>query len=138
MINIDSIIEYIAAESAAQCEQIIAEAALECERLRAEYAQTEQDEYWKFVGAGAKETEHHLEQLNDLAAQEAKKQLTTTQQEMVDAAFDLAATRLNELPRSVYNRLLIRLGAESGSSADSIAAMYKQELSGKIAAALFD
>ena len=138
MNGIENIIEQIKLESASQCEEISKKAAEECERVRESYAQAEQDEYWKFVGAGAKDTEHRLEQLNELAAQEAKKQLTVTQQEMIDAAFDLAAARLNELPRSVYSHLLKKLELEAGSSADSIVAMYKKELHAKVAAALFD
>lgn len=138
MIGIESVIESIKAENAAQCEVIIKKAAEECERIRASYAQTEQDEYWKYVGAGAKDTEYRLGQLNDLAAQEAKKQLVLTQQDMVDAAFELAAARLNELPRSVYNQLLKKLGVKDGSSADVIVDMYKEELSAKVASALFD
>lgn len=138
MNGIENVIEYIKLESAAQCEAILKGAADECELVRVSYSQTEQDEYWKFVGAGAKETEQHLEQLNELAAQEAKKQLAFTQQEMVDAAFDLAASRLNELPRSVYNHLLKDLDLEAGSSADTVVEMYKEELSAKVAAVLFD
>ena len=138
MTGIENVIEHIKSESAALCDSIAQSAVEECERVRASFAKKEQDEYWKFVGAGAKETEHRLEQLNELANQEANKLIVITQQEMVDAAFALAASRLNELPRSVYNRLLMKLGLESGSSSDIVVDKYRKELTAKVATALFD
>ena len=138
MIGIENVIEQIKTQSTAKCEEIARKAEEECKRVHASYAQAEQDEYWKFVGAGAKDTEHRLEQLNELATQEAKKQLVVTQQEMVDVAFELAAARLDALPRSVYNRLLLKLGVASGSGSAVVVDMYRKELTAKVATALFD
>lgn len=138
MNGIEGIIEYIKLQSAAECEAITAEAAQECERIRTEYARTEQDEYWKYLGIGAKETEQRLAQLNDLAEQEAKKQVFITQQEMVEAAFTLAAGKINELPGEEYSGLLEKLGVESDCGAEALVGRYKEELYAEVMAALFD
>jgi len=138
MNGIDKILAYIKAESEAECEEISQNAAEECGRIRVDYVHLEQDEYWKHINSGSKETEHRHEQLKDLAAMEAKKKLLATQQEMVDEAFALAAKKLLELPKQEYTMLLKRLGMKANCSANDVVESFRKELSLKIVSALFD
>ena len=135
--NIDKIISHIKAEADLENAEIIQNAVDECNRIRAEFAKTEQDEYWKYLAAGAKETEQMLEQLNGLAAQEAKKQLLATQQEMVDAAFALAAEKLRELPERKFREILKKHKLAAGSSTEALVAHFKEDLSPTVFQSLF-
>lgn len=138
MNGIEDVIAHIKAESERQCAEIERDAAAECERIRANYSQMEQDEYWKYLGAGAKETEKRLEQLNSLAEQESHKRLTATQTEMADSAFDLAVEKLRQAPASSYQALLSKLGPETDCTAESLIANYKESMITDVISALFD
>jgi len=141
MNGLENLIEHIKSGAVAECSGIAQEASNECTRIHDEYAQKEQDEYWARVRAGAKDTELRLEQLKTLAGQEANKQILATQQEMVGAAFALAAKKLRELPESDYSAILARLGAGAaadGKVAAALIAKYKEELSPSITSALFE
>jgi len=138
MIGIEKILDYINAEANAECEEISRNAAAECSRIRSDYSRLEQDEYWKSINAGSKETEQRHEQLKNLAAMEAKKMLLSTQQEMVDEAFILAAKKLSELPKREYSKLCSRLAVSPNFSAEAIVEQYRAELSLKIVSVLFD
>ncbi|MDR0491631.1 MAG: hypothetical protein LBH28_10360 [Oscillospiraceae bacterium] len=109
MNGIEKILEHIKSESAAECNAIAQSAAEECERIRAEYAQTEQDEYRELVNNGAREAERKLERQSSLAALESKKLVLATQQEMIAAAFELAATLILKLPEREYIEFLAKL-----------------------------
>ena len=138
MNGLEKIIEYIKADSDAQCAEIERDAAAECERVRSEYAKKEQDEYWKYLGVGAKEAEQRLAQLNELADHESKRQIILTQQEMVDAAFSLAAAKLTELPENEYIELLAKYGADPELSAEDFIAQFREDMTSDVRAALFD
>ena len=139
MNNIEKIIEYINAQTIAECEEISRNAAEECERKRAEFARAEQDEYWKYIDAGTKETERRLESLKELAAAEAKKQVDILQAEMLDEAFALAAQKLLTLPGDVYSELLKRLCIDdAGCSPDALLAQFRDDLTPDVVSALFD
>ena len=109
MNGIEKILEHISSESASECAAIAKDAAEECERVRAEYAKAEQDQYWELVNDGTKEAERRLERLNSLAALESKKHVLATQQDMIVAAFDLAATKILGLPGPEYVEFLAKL-----------------------------
>jgi vacuolar-type H+-ATPase subunit E/Vma4 len=136
--GIERVVEQIKIDAAAECERIAQEAAEECARIRAQYAQTEQDEYWKMLGTGAKETEKRVGQLNDLASQESKKQVLATQQEMIDATFDLAQEKLLNLSKREYAAILERHSIKSDCMPDALIARFKEELSPEVSAALFE
>jgi len=138
MNGLDRVIDYIKSEAAAQCEEITRYAAEECARLKSEYAQTEQDEYWKSIDVGTKEAERRMERLNTLAEMESNKQILATQQEMISEAFELAAKKLSELHKADYAALLNRLGMKSGTKPEEIVARYKNELSPRVASVLFN
>ena len=118
MNGIDKIIAHITAEAQAECDMIAAEAAKTCERLRKEYSQLEQDEYWKVINAGAKETEQRVERLGGVASTESKKQILATKQEMVSKAFSRAAELLSTLPEQEYFDWLVKLALEAVKTGD--------------------
>ena len=113
MNGIDRILEHISSESEAECGAIAQSAAEECERIRQEYSKAEQDQYWELIDSGTKEAERRLERINSLAALESKKHVLATQQEMIVAAFDLAAAKLLELPEPEYIEFLAKLACSA-------------------------
>ena len=113
MNGIDKIIEHIMSESKAACDAIAAEAAARCERLREEYSQLEQDEYWKVINAGAKETEQRVERLEGVASLESKKQILAAKQELTARAFVRAAELLAALPEQEYFDWLVKLALDA-------------------------
>ena len=113
MNGIEKILEHISSESASECAAIAKDASEECERVRAEYAKAEQDQYWMMVNDGTKEAERRLERLTSLAALESKKHVLATQQDMIVAAFELAATKLVELPEADYIEFLAKLACSA-------------------------
>ena len=138
MNELNKILVYIKAQSDEECAKISSKASEQCKLIRAENSRLEQEEYWKHINTGTKETEHRHEQLRNLAAMESKKKLLATQQEMVDEAFVLAAKKLRELPERKYAGILSKLGMSASSSAEDIVEKYRNELSLKIVSTLFD
>ena len=108
MNGIEKILEHIKSESDAECEAIAREAADECERIRSEYARAEKTEFNKLMADGNIDAERRLERLNSLATLESKKQVLSTQQEMLAGAFEYAAKKLCELPQGEYVEFLAR------------------------------
>ena len=113
MNGIEKILEHISSESAAECGVIAREAAEECERIHQEYAKAEQDQYWELIDSGTKDAARRLERMSSLAALESKKHVLATQQEMIVAAFDLAASKLLELPEADYVEFLAKLACSA-------------------------
>jgi len=138
MKNIEKIIDHIRTETEAKCKEIARNAAAECDRIHSEYSRAEQEEYWKTINAGTKETEKRLRRLNILAYEEAEKQVAALHQEMLDEAFSLAAVKLGELPGKEYAALLKRLSLGSGRTPDEVVATFKGALSLSFVSALFE
>ena len=127
MNGIDKIIEHIVAQSKAQCEEIVDSAQEECKRIREEYSKIEQEEYWKKVNAGAKEAENRLIRLIALAELESRKNVLATQQEMMDAAFKLAADKLIALPPHAQIPLLATLACEASITGEEEIIMSSED-----------
>ena len=138
MNGIEKIIEHIRSESDAKCKEIAMDAAETCEQIRAEYSQIEQEEYWNTIDKGTKETEERYEQLTNLASVEAQKKLRSSQREMLDEAFALAAKKVSELPANKYKELLKRHNLDSSTSPGALVGRYKDALSQTILTILFD
>ena len=113
MNGIDKILAHIKSESDTECGAIRLTAAEECEQIRAQYAKAEQDEYWKVFNAGSKEAVRRQERLLSLATLEAKKLVLATQQEMIAAAFELAARKFLELSDHEYTAFLAKLACDA-------------------------
>ena len=138
MQGFEKIIEHIKAESEKECKEIAVKANEESIRIRSVYSQKEQDAYWSCVNNGSKEIEKRVEELSNLAAEQAKKLLEGTKQDMLDEVLALTARKLSALPSRRYNELLNRLGIEQGCKPEYLVEHYRDELAPTVIAALFD
>ena len=138
MENIDKIIEYINTQTILECKEIVQGAHDEAERIRAGYYREEQDEYWKAINAGSKESELRLRSLNDLAAEEANKKIEALRREMFHEALMLAAKKLRELPGDEYKKILKKAGVPLDLNCDEFVLVYEDRLAASVMSALFD
>lgn len=113
MNGIQRIIDHIKADAASESAAIAAQADARCAEIRAEFERAKQAEYQKILKDGTKRAEQHLERRASVTVLEAKKQVLTTKQEMVGAAFERAAQLLSDLPNDQYIPLLARLASEA-------------------------
>lgn len=138
MNGLEKVVEYIRADAEKECLEIIENGADECDQISADFSKREQGEYWAAINKGTKSAEQQLESLGNLAAAEAKKQITTMQLEMADEAFRLATAKLRELSKDDFALLLGKLGIPSGISPEDLVAMHKERLLRTVLSTLFD
>jgi V/A-type H+-transporting ATPase subunit E len=115
MDGVSKIIDRIASDAEAECDGIAAEAERRRAEIEAEFAQAEQDAYWRIFNAGVRDVEQRKERLDSVAQLEAKKQVLATKQELVSLAFERAAQMLSQLPEDRYSALLVKLAAEASN-----------------------
>jgi V/A-type H+-transporting ATPase subunit E len=127
MNGIQKIIERIEADAAAERADLTAEAEARCAEIEAKYAQTAQAEYQKVITNGEKTAGQRLERRASVAAIEAKKQVLTTKQEMVQAAFERAVQLLAELPDEQYTALLAGLASAASRTGIEILAFSARD-----------
>jgi len=137
MENFDKIIEHIKMQSENECRDIAIKANEESERIRADYSQREQDAYESAVDEGAKEIEKRVRKLAMLASGEANKKLHALEQDMLDKILALTAYKLSSLPTEQYDKLLNKLGVESGCPPEYLVEQYRDELEKTVINALF-
>ena len=138
MQDFDKILEYIKTESEKECKEIAVKANEEVIRIQSLYSKKEQEEYWACVNSGSKEIEKRVEQLSQLASEQANKLIRETQQDMLDAVLDLTASKLSALPSKKYNELLDRLGIDQGCKPEYLVEHYRDDLTSTVIAALFE
>jgi len=138
MQDFEKIIEHIKAESEKECKDIAIKANEESVRIRSVYSQKEQDAYWSCVNEGSKEIEKRVENLSNLASEQAKKMVYETEQDVLDDVLALTAKKLSALPSRNYNDLLNKLGIELGCRPEYLVEQYREELAPTVLAALFD
>lgn len=111
MKGIDKITSRILADAEAECAAVRAESDRHCEAIRAENEKRAQDEYWKLVREGVRDTEQRVQRLDRTARLEAKKSILNMKQEAVSRAFELAKDKIAELPERDYIGFLAREAA---------------------------
>lgn len=111
MKGIDKITSRILADAEAECAAVRAESDRHCEAIRAENEKRAQDEYWKLVREGVRDTEQRVQRLDRTARLEAKKSILNMKQEAVSRAFELAKDKISELPERDYIGFLAREAA---------------------------
>lgn len=99
------------ADAEAECAAVRAESDRHCEAIRAENEKRAQDEYWKLVREGVRDTEQRVQRLDRTARLEAKKSILNMKQEAVSRAFELAKDKIAELPERDYIGFLAREAA---------------------------
>ena len=113
MKGIDKITSRIIADAEAECRDVKRESDERCEAVRAENEKRAQDEYWRLVREGVKDTEQRVQRMDRTARLEAKKSVLNMKQEAVSRAFDLAKDKIAELPERDYVAFLAREAAEA-------------------------
>lgn len=113
MKGIDKITSRIIADAEAECRDVKRESDERCAAVRAENEKRAQDEYWRLVREGVKDTEQRVRRMDRTARLEAKKSVLNMKQEAVSRAFDLAKDKIAELPERDYVAFLAREAAEA-------------------------
>ena len=113
MKGIDKITSRIIADAEAECRDVKRESDERCAAVRAENEKRAQDEYWRLVREGVKDTEQRVQRMDHTARLEAKKSVLNMKQEAVSRAFDLAKDKIAELPERDYVAFLAREAAEA-------------------------
>ena len=90
MNGIEKITARIRADAEAECAAIRAESEARCAEIRAENERLAQEQYWKLVREGVKDTEQRVQRMGRTARLEARKGVLTMKQESVSKAFDRA------------------------------------------------
>ena len=116
MKGIDRITSRILADAEAECAALKKESDARIEAIRAENEKRAQDEYWRLVREGVKDTEQRVQRMDRTARLEAKKSVLNMKQEAVSRAFELARDRIAELPERDYVGFLARQAAEAAIS----------------------
>ena len=116
MKGIDKITSRILADAEAECAAVRAESDRHCEAIRAENEKRAQDEYWKLVREGVRDTEQRVQRLDRTARLEAKKSILNMKQEAVSRAFELAKDKIAELPERDYIGFLAREAAGAANN----------------------
>ncbi len=116
MKGIDKITSRILADAEAECAAVRKESDERCAAIKAEAEKKAQEEYWRLVREGVKDTEQRVQRMDRTARLEAKKSVLNMKQEAVSKAFELARDRIAELPERDYVGFLARQAAEAAIS----------------------
>lgn len=116
MKGIDKITSRILADAEAECAAVRKESDARCAAIKAEAEKKAQEEYWRLVREGVKDTEQRVQRMDRTARLEAKKSVLNMKQEAVSRAFELARDRIAELPERDYVGFLARQAAEAAIS----------------------
>ena len=116
MKGIDKITSRILADAEAECAAVRKESDERCAAIKAEAEKKAQEEYWRLVREGVKDTEQRVQRMDRTARLEAKKSVLNMKQEAVSKAFELARDRIAELPARDYVGFLARQAAEAAIS----------------------
>ena len=138
MQGFEKIIEHVKTESEKECREVALKANEESARIQSVYSQKEQEVYWSCVNNGSKKIEKRVAELSSLAAEQAKKMVHDTEQDVLDEVLALTARKLSALPSRKYNELLNKLGIEQGCKPEYLVEQYREELAPTVIAALFN
>ena len=111
MKGIDKITSRILADAENECAAVKKESGERCEAIKAEAEKKAQEEYWRLVREGVKDTEQRVQRMDRTARLEAKKSILNMKQETVSRAFELAKDKIAELPERDYVAFLAREAA---------------------------
>ncbi len=127
MNGIEKITARIRADAEAECAAIRAESEARCADIRAENERLAQEQYWKLVREGVKDTEQRVQRMGRTARLEAKKSVLTMKQEAVSRAFDRAKAKIAELPEQDYVAFLAREAAEAAVTGQEEVILSKKD-----------
>ena len=111
MHGIEKITDRIAQDTQAEIEARLAQAQSRADQIMAGYEAQAQEAVEGILARGQRELEAHRARQHSMARLEVRKRALEAKQEMVEAAFGEALTRLFALPREEMVPLLARLAA---------------------------
>ena len=127
MNGIEKITARIRADAEAECAAIRAESEARCAEIRAENERLAQEQYWKLVREGVKDTEQRVQRMGRTARLEARKGVLTMKQESVSKAVDRAKEKIAELPEKDYVAFLAREAAEAAVTGQEEVILSKKD-----------
>lgn len=116
MNGIDRITVRIDEEIRKEIDEIKRKADKDCEEIRLHYREIAQNEYWKTMKKGKEESDRLAERMRSMAQAEAKKQILALKQEMIEAAFEMAADKLASMPEEKYIDFLKSLAVNASTT----------------------
>ncbi|MCL2843397.1 MAG: V-type ATP synthase subunit E [Oscillospiraceae bacterium] len=109
MNGIENITARILTDAERDAKTIRDRSAVTCQRVTEKYTKEAEDAYWKLVSAGKQEATQLSERIAGTAAMEAKKQILTFKQNMVEQTFQAVTDKLVNLPEDEYVAFLTGL-----------------------------
>ncbi len=120
MDGIEKIIERINAAAAEECAVIAQEAEKSCEAIRADFAQKVQSAYESAMQSGEVEVSLNAERIVRNANLNARKEVLSVKQEVLDAAFEAAKKKISEMPEDKYVAWMVAMAAEASDGCGEI------------------
>lgn len=120
MDGIEKIIERINAAAAEECAVITKEAEANCEAIRADFAQKAEAAYASAIQSGEVEVSLDAERLLRNANLNARKEVLSIKQEVLDAAFEAAKKKVCDMAEDKYVAWLVAMAAEASEGEGEI------------------
>lgn len=114
----EKIIAHILADAKEQADAILAQAEQQCATIRAEFDEKAKAAYAERVRKGVADCQDRVDSMDRIARMEARKGLLALKQQKVSEAFDLAGSKIVELPAEQYTAFLAKLAARASVTGD--------------------
>jgi len=109
MNGIENITKRILTDAQRDAKTIRDRSAVTCGRVTEKYTKAAEDAYWKLVSAGKQEADQLADRMVGTATMEAKKQILTLKQALVEQTFAAVVDKLMNLPEDEYVAFLVGL-----------------------------
>ena len=113
MNGIEKITARIEADAQEEVRKIREASEARCAEIRAENERKAEAAYWKIIQDGAKEIEDRASRTDRTARLEARKIVLAMKQQMVSRAFDLARSKIVDLPEQDYVGFLAKQASDA-------------------------
>lgn len=118
MDGITKITERIMAEANAACAEVSEKAAKRCDAIRNEYDQKAEGTYDGIMSKGRTEIDLEAQRFVRNAQINARKEVLSLKQEMIDSVFDAAKGKILSMPQEQYAAWLVRIIAAASGNGD--------------------
>ncbi len=113
MNGINKITDRIIAEAQAEISAMQEDTAARCRDIKEACSKQAQDEYWRIMREGTKDSELQAQRLAGAAALEAKKSILAMKQDAVSGVLDESIDRICGLPEAEYVDFLAKLAGNA-------------------------
>ena len=127
MKGIEKLVARILADAENECAAVKKESDERCAAIQADAEKKAQDEYWRLVREGVKDTEQRVQRMDRTARLEARKSVLNMKQETVSRAFELAKDKIAELPERDYVGFLAREAADAAVTGQEEVILCKRD-----------